>query len=92
MMKKKNTAGIQPISPKSEVDYMAEDDLRTLKRAEEIKADSKRMENAKKKAMEEMKAMSKVAMSMLKPKKENHAKSFKEHLSKQKAMTKPMKK
>lgn len=41
--------------------WMAEDDCRTLQRAEEIKADKQRMAHASKHAQKQMAALSKVA-------------------------------
>lgn len=41
--------------------YRAEDDLRTLRRAEEIRADPQRVKYAKQTAVQEMKALAKVA-------------------------------
>jgi len=48
--------------------YQAEDDLRTLRRAEEIKADKKRVSEAKKIAKQEIKALKKLTNNTRKKK------------------------
>ena len=52
--------GIRAMSTKSEAEWQAEEDMRTLMRAEEIRKDPKRLKAAKdaaKKKLEEMKAV-----------------------------------
>lgn len=49
------------MSPKSEKDYQAEDDCRTLTRAEEIKMDKGRHSRARKHAAKQAKAHARVA-------------------------------
>lgn len=50
-----------PAMPMPDRQWMAEDDCRTLQRAEEIKADKQRMAHASKHAQKQMAALSKVA-------------------------------
>ena len=69
--KKKSKKTTGPDMPSLEKDFMAEDDLRTLKRAEEIKMDSKRLKACKKVMEIEMKAMS-------------HISALKDHIKNQK--------
>lgn len=47
-------ASMMGISSKTEQDYQADDDMRTLQRAEEIKRDPKRHDRAKTKAGEKL--------------------------------------
>jgi len=56
--KSKKNIATQPVS--SDKDWQARDDLSTIKRAEEIKMDSKKMSAVKKMAEKEIKAMSHV--------------------------------
>ncbi len=57
MAKKKTPAQIQAEEAKR---FQAEDDLRTLRRAEEVKSDSSRLRSAQTIAKEEMQALQKV--------------------------------
>lgn len=59
-MAKKSTAKDVPCSPVTDLKYQAEDDVRTLERAEEIKADPARMKRAAASAGEKAAAMNKV--------------------------------
>ena len=52
--------GVNP-SPMMDRQWMAEDDCRTLQRAEEIRADKQRMAGATNHAKKQMNALSKVA-------------------------------
>jgi len=100
-MKKKKSKGDSyptPISPKSEADYMAEEDMRTMMKAEEIKMDPSRMQKMMGKMKTQASAMMKVMgmkgkgetkgmggmMGGMKGKKESHTESLKKHISKSK--------
>lgn len=60
---KKKAAGISAlaISPKEQAQFQAEDDVRSLKRVEEIKSDKRRMTAANKLVAKDMKVLKKVA-------------------------------
>lgn len=55
----KKAAKMKPVAIKEDTKWQAEDDLRTLLRAEEIKADKKRMNNASKIAKQQMNSLAK---------------------------------
>jgi hypothetical protein len=71
---KMSKASSKPSPDRSEEDYLADEDARTLERMGEIMGDSKRHERAKKRMEKKMADMekSKKAMKMMMGKKEEH--------------------